>query len=377
MIQFIKGLFYDLSAKVSKMEAALNGPNIHPEMDADFLAKTVHALASVKMHILSIIASGELDLETLAPNNIFRYNTLSDHVIELEIFRYLIIVHYGEPEVYFKKKIHRIYDEINCLQLPPLITTISNSENYYWALPAYVVIAVPKDEEQNLLNLPDLFHEMGHLIESQYGSYLRGDIEQRVRDYFNDEIDRVDEQERGDVLKEFYGQKLAFWLEAWIMEFICDLIATYLVGPAYAWTNLKITTVSSGQDEVFEIESASHPSDESRMRAIFCMLKKLGHTEELGKIEQSWEAFKSVTNNPVPQGYNATFPQHLIERLTENVLIACQNIDLRCYRDQLAEHEAPISKMLNEAWMELFERPETFQQWEANKIDELKASFAK
>ena len=33
------------------------------------------------------------------------------------------------------KKKNRIFTEINCLQKQPIVTTISNSENYYWALP--------------------------------------------------------------------------------------------------------------------------------------------------------------------------------------------------------------------------------------------------
>ena len=102
------------------------------------------------------------------------------------------------------------------------------------------------------------------------------------------------------------------------MEFTCDFIATYLVGPAYAWTNLKLTTLSSGKDRIYA-DSPSHPSDESRMRAIFFMLKLMGHTAELTQIEESWKEFLAASNNPIPSNYNFIFPQSIIEQLAKNV----------------------------------------------------------
>jgi hypothetical protein len=82
----------------------------------------------------------------------------------IEIYRYQVILKYGKAESYLNKKIKLIYDEIKCLQSVPLVTTINNSDEYYWVHPQYEIIAVPTGEEKSLLNLPDLYHEIGHLI---------------------------------------------------------------------------------------------------------------------------------------------------------------------------------------------------------------------
>src|SRR5205823_3133932 len=101
---------------------------------------------------------------------------------------------------------------------------------------------------------------------------------------------RVLLEQRPVSLITFYREKNSWWLSSWIMEFTCDLVATYLVGSAYAWTNLKLTTLSSGKNRVYH-DSPSHPSDEARMRTIFYMLNKMGLTEDVEQLEISWNKF--------------------------------------------------------------------------------------
>ena len=374
MILFVKGIFYDQSNRIAKMLSDLASPDINSEMDRPFLEKTVQMLEDLNAEIQVLTNSGDLDIDALTPYNIIRYNTFHERLLMIELFRYLVIINYGKPEEYFKRKINRIYTEINCLQKQPIVTTISNSENYYWALPTYDIIAVPTGEERNLLNLPDLYHEMGHLIYNQYEAYLKGNVEVNINKYYNDEIQRVHTEQRDPKLIPVYLEKNLRWINGWIMEFTCDFIATYLVGPAYAWTNLKLTTLSSGKDRIYE-DSPSHPSDEARMRAIFFMLKTIGHTTEVAQIESSWQEFLTATNNPIPANYDYVFPQHLIKELAMNVFTGCQTIDLRMYSDQVTKFSNPISKILNDAWHELFNNPMTFHKWEEERIKEIGVSL--
>lgn len=367
MISFVKGIIFDQANKILKLLQDLKTKPISPDLDSGFLAKTIMMLQELLADIESLAESGDLDLDALNSNNIIKYNTYHERLLNIELFRYLIIMNYGEPEIYFKKKIVRIYKEINSLQSPPLITTISNSENYYWALPSYDIIAVPTGEERSLLNLPDLYHEMGHLIYNQSDYYLKQDIEDIIDRYYRDESQRVINEDRPSFLIGFYREKYSAWVNAWIMEFTCDLIATFLVGPAYAWTNLKLTTLSSADDRIFQ-DSASHPSDESRMRAIFYMLKKMGHNTEVTELEKNWSEFLTVTNNPVPQYYAYVFPQHIIEQLADYVFEGCKAIDLKVYSEQVAEFTNPIPKILNDAWLQILNHPESFQEWEKDQI---------
>lgn len=370
MIVFIKGIFYDQTSRITKMLSDLISPVLSIEMDKAFLDKTIQMLDELKKEIQSLLNSGDLDVEGLASYNIIRYNTFHERLMMIELFRYLVIVNYGPPEEYFKKKINRIYKEVNCLQKQPIVTTISNSENYYWALPTYDIIAVPTGEERNLLNLPDIYHEMGHLIYNQYEPYLKKKIEELIGQYYQAEIQSVVDLDRDPQLITFFRDKNAKWVSGWVMEFTCDFIATYLVGPAYAWTNLKLTTLSSSKDRIYT-DSPSHPSDESRMRGIFFILHLMGHDVELIQIQQYWDEFLNVTGNPVPGNYHFTFPQQLIEQLGRNVFEGSQSIDLRMYTDQVKEFGNPISKILNDAWQELFNNPVNFPSWEQDRINQI------
>jgi hypothetical protein len=370
MISFVKGIFYDQANRISKMLLDLTSSSINKEIDKDFLDRTVEMLQELNADIQLLVNSGDLDIDALASYNIIKYNTFHERLLTIELFRYLVIINYGQPEEYFKKKVNRIYKEINCLQKQPIITTISNSENYYWALPTYDIIAVPTGEERNLLNLPDLYHEMGHLIYNQYDSYLVGGITNKINQFYQDEIQAVVNDQRDPKLITFYRDKNARWINGWIMEFTCDFIATYLVGPAYAWTNLKLTTLSSGKDRVF-MDSQSHPSDEARMRGIFYMLRLMGHTKEVEQIETSWQEFLNATNNPIPVQYDRVFPTPIIEQLAKNAFDGCMSIDLRIYNDQVTKFTNPISKILNDAWLELFNNPDGFHAWEEVRIKEI------
>ena len=375
MIFFLKGLFFDQASKISKMMEELNASTISPEIDSAFLQKTKDLLHELYQETQLLIGSGDLDIESLASNNIIRYNTIHEKILNIELFRFLVIINYDEPEIYFKKKITKIYEEINCFfQNPPIITTISNSDDYFWAFPGYDIIAVPNGEQRNLLNLPDLFHEMGHLFFSQYEKFLIGKINKAIEEFYNKEIIRVDSEQRAQTLKGFYREKLVRWANAWVMEFSCALIATYLAGPAYAWTNLKICTLSSGHSNIYN-DSAKHPSDEARMRAICYLLSKMGHSTEVNEIYAAWDKFLKATNNPVPANYGDIFPKNLLEELAESVYEGCKKIDLRIYSDQLSKYDQPISKILNDAWMKLFEDPDHFADWEKQRIGEINASL--
>jgi hypothetical protein len=370
MTLFFNGIFADQANAALKMLARLRGNDIHKDMDKDFLSRTIQFLDTLHGDIMKLLQSGDLAIPQLTSSNIVKYNTFTERLQTIELFRYLPIVNYGGPEIYFKKKISRIYEEINCLQKKPIITTISNSESYYWALPSYNIIAVPTGEEKNLLNLPDLYHEIGHLVEMQYRHDFRDEFIPILDGFYRDEEQRVVDEQRDPALVPFYREKRANWINGWIMEFTCDFIATFLVGPAYAYTNLKICTLSSGKDRIYA-DFPSHPSDEARMRAIFYMLHQLNFGKEVRDIDALWQEFLRHVNNPMPTNYAYIFPQKLIEALGQTILKACQRVDLRSYPDQLKKFDSPISRILNDAWVEVLGNSALYKTWEEQRIGEI------
>lgn len=372
MIPFIKGLIHDLLNRSEKLLSKLESPGLFPEIDADFLGNTIRLLRGLQFDINELINSGDLEIDYLLRNLIPRYNTLSERLMSIELFRYLVIIHYGEPEVYFKRLIYRIYQEAGSMQKEPVVSTISNPDSYYWAFPAHDIIAVPNGEEKTLLTLPDIYHEIAHLIYSQSQEYLVKDIDQKIERYYAGELQRVVDEERPEALKIYLEEHKKLWQGAWVMEFTCDLIATYLVGPAYGLANLKLCTISSSEKKIYEDDSINHPSDESRMRAIFKMLELTGQVAEKEELEIKWADFLTAANNPVSTDYNYAFPDEIIDQLAAYVLKGCQVIALRSYPEQVAKLNMPVAQVLNQAWQEVMHNPLQFEEWEIQQIAILK-----
>jgi len=69
MISFLKGLFFDQASKISKMMEELNSSTISPEIEDNFLQKTKDLLHELFQEIQHLIASGDLDIESLASDS--------------------------------------------------------------------------------------------------------------------------------------------------------------------------------------------------------------------------------------------------------------------------------------------------------------------
>lgn len=372
MISFIKSLFVDLNNSIDKMLSHLDSLNDLSSVGKDFKEKTVMSLVELKTKIDAIIKSGILEVDGFISNNIITYNSINNSFMEIELFRFQAISKYGKAEKFFDALIHKVYNEIECLQSVPFLSTISNSDTYYWAYPKYNMIALPQGEEKNLLNLSDLYHEIGHLIYQQSGDFLVGEHIPNMQKYYGLEKQRM--KDDGDLaFVDDIDEAISFWNSSWSEEFACDLIGTYLVGPAYAWTNMKLSTVSSSYNAVYSEPNMfrEHPPDEARMRAIFTMLKMNGFTTELDEIEQAWNKFLNETQNSKPGGYDLIFSDDMIRSITNNVFKGCQNIGLRSYQEQLRLPSKSVSSLINDAWVHIRRSQSTFGVWEADQLEKL------
>lgn len=161
-------------------------------------------------------------------------------------------------------------------------------------------------------------------------------------------------------------------------ELTCDLIAAFLVGPAYGWSNMKVCTVSSGANEIFGYGKMfrEHPPDEVRMRAILKMLCLIGCETEAQSIQAVWNNLLDVTQNEKPDNYDEIFSDSLIDSITKNVFEGCSNIALRNYPQQKADTTRPVSLIINEAWAKIREDSEGYNQWESDQIINLQSRMS-
>ena len=363
MSKFVRGLFTDLHIKIDKMITILNGITMSRRIASNFKMETVNLLNDIRAKITTLNNKGYLNSPVHTRNMIISYRSLTNDVMDIELYRYLAIVNYREQvDGNFEELLARIYKEIGSLQTCPFISTFSNSDTYYWAEIGSGMIALPYGEERNILNLSDLYHEIGHFLYDQHNIDFVADLPARIDAFYK--------QKHGTFA--LATDALNRWETTWMEEFACDLIATFLTGPAYAWTNLKITAASSVLNVFGKPTLKSvHPANEARMRAIFAMLRLTNHNTELAQIESSWEDFLRNIRIKPPVNFYDIYPQDFIDRLAQSVFEGCRNIGLRSYDEQLALPSPAVSLALNEAWHIIHTSPDDFKNWEEGKVAEL------
>jgi hypothetical protein len=374
VINFVKALYADLDQRIDLMVAELRRGNRHADIEKRFIEGTIKMLTQLQSDLVNDLSSGVLELETALPNNLLKYNKSHRAYKAIHSYRFLALKNYGDAEVFLFRLITRIYDEHRLKSVPPIVSTISNQDDYYWAHPFFEIIALPSGEEKSLLNLPDLTHEIGHLLYDQFLGKCVENSRVSIEAHYDAELLRVYNDGLGDEFKSLLTDAQADWDNAWIVEFACDLIGTYMTGGAYAWTNLKIVSTGHGSAKIYQYYD-SHPADEARMRIIIMMLEKLGLHQDAGEVQAAWDMFLQDTKPFEPANYELVYPDTLLKQLVDEVYQFFHNADLASYPELKGRTPKAICEILNDAWHHAQNNPFTYQQFEQDRILELKVAF--
>jgi len=327
----------------------------------------------IRNTLQNALDTGVLEFEYLANNNLYHFNRANREFSNIHSYRYLPLKHYHDPEAYFYRVISKVYDEHRISAKPPIVSTISNHDSYYWAVPYYEIIALPAGEERSLLNLPDMYHEIGHLLHSMFKGKSCETSSQAVDKHFAKEIVRVKNEGLEQYLDPLTRAKF-LWQRKWIEEFTCDLIGTYMTGAAYAWTNLKLLSTGHGSAIIYS-DNDTHPADEARMTIIIMMLDKLGLKTEKDKVEEEWKIFLKDTEPFKPSDYNLLYPQKLLAQIVEEFFTFYQNADLASYPELVKTGTESVAQLLNEAWEQARMKPMAYSAYEIAAINKLRKEF--
>ena len=256
----------------------------------------------------------------------------------------------------------------------PIISAFS--KGYYWSQPVFNLMGAPVLEEHSLLGLPDLFHELGHVVLFQCGDNFLADFRKQLHDHYSKERRNIRDEQKPQEYEEIIVRVQEQWKDEWTSEFASDMIATFLVGSAYGWANLRLCS-SSLSDDVFwpgpTDDASTHPSDDARTKAIIDMLNLLGLKSDAAQIEERWHDYVRLTNHSAPFDYALCYPAVLLEKLAKAVFIGCAELGLKPFTSQSQMHSSVnIPILLNEAWQEFLKEPEKYPNWEANRLSELR-----
>jgi hypothetical protein len=272
--------------------------------------------------------------------------------------------------------VERIANEIGFPLLPPVATLLS--QGYFHIYPRLNLLCLPLVEAAFLLHLPDLYHELGHLLEFERHDPRTKPFHQAldrasssIAGYLADEL-KLEGRRRGPAEFSFYLQQWwRCWAESWLVELFCDLFAVYTVGPAFAWANLHLLA-KRGADlfAVPTLVPSTHPADDARMKVMLYGLKVTGFNHELSDIEHRWDELVSISGSKPEPEYFRCFPDDILRSVAS---LAFDGISGMGCRMAVPATKDPIYTILNEAWAQFWNHPDEYPEWEGASISRLRS----
>lgn len=270
--------------------------------------------------------------------------------------------------------VQKIRKEIDYpLRLPPAVTTISRDYFYVHTRFNFNLICVPPGERHSLLHLPDLYHELAHplLIEkdpSQIRVFQEAltKIRDLVLSHFVEEIDARSRRRGPDLYKKQPELWLQNWYRSWSTEFLCDLFATYTLGPAFVWAHYHLCAKKTVDPfETPSTDQTTHPADDVRMMLMLFALDRIGFTDVANTIEGRWTELIESSSSTKESEYLQCYPRKIIGQIEDIGYGAVLNMKLRVAAQNTTGY---VHTILNKAWQEFWKDQQSYSDWEREQV---------
>jgi len=300
-----------------------------------------------------------LEDPALAQVHYDEYAKLNRTLVSLEQFELPALMRWAGHDREITQMCSAFLDQIGWPFPLPLVATVSHE--YYVALPSRSIIYVPENENERLLAIGDLAHELGHIV-------LEREMSKLVRDTPNHIMALA--AALASASSEPSGRAFEVgttWVK-WLPEFICDAVATYLTGPAFPLQNLRLCGMQNVLLEAFDVDDGrSHPPDDARMQLALQMLRILAMGEHATAIGELWDEAVAVTAAVPDTSYTEMFPAELLEVVARNVNAGCSELGLRPYDPGLTEG-CDVARLAAAAWEQLLADPAGYAEWERERL---------
>jgi hypothetical protein len=363
----LKGLGFDLQQRCLAIRRVLESKGFSYEIK-DYVKEIYDKTDQIQQEIEVLLNDPDLGNTKLLSNQFFALNRLAEKLSEIEWYPLPAITRYNDIDHYLGYVCALLAHQVRYPLQIPLVSGFSS--NYYGVIPHYRLIKVPVAEHLFLLGLPDLCHELGHILFSNYTGEFLGNFFSDLSSYIQSEKQRKIREGAPPDYQMLYDRLETEWKDRWTTEFVSDMIAVFMVGPAFGHTHLRLCC---GLDpNIFWPgfgEPSTHPSGESRLRAILAMLRRIGLDEDSIIIQDRWLKYLSAIGRKKPTEYDHCYPDVLIELLVREVHNGCVKIGLISYKDQQASgNDINLSALLNEAWTTLLANPQGYAEWESGQV---------
>jgi hypothetical protein len=360
----LRALFSDLEIRCDVLLGNLPASSEEP------VAKRVAELSTKVTMVRSEAAANlrsALENPSLAQVHYDDYAKLNRTLVSVEQFELPAIMRWGEPDREITEMCTAFLGQVGWPFTHPLVATVSHE--YYVALPSRSIVYVPENENERLLAVGDLAHELGHIVLERETSRLVRDTPSHIMALAGTLAASSSEPSR----RAF--EVGTTWVK-WLTEFICDSVATYLTGPAFPLQNLRLCGMQNVLLEAFNIDDGrSHPPDDARMQLALQTLRGLRMEEQATQIGELWVEAVAVTGAVPDAAYTEMFPAELLETVARNVHTGCAELGLRAYDPAITE-SCDVARMAAAAWEQLLADPAGYAAWERERLAACRPSWA-
>lgn len=369
--EFFSGQVRLLLKRCHTLLERLNSLNNLPDELQPYVQELGGTISKIATGIRKLLDDPDFGAEPLLVNQFDDYKRFAELVNILEWHPVALLDHYNDRDHYFYLFAKQFCEQVQYPYQSPLVNAHSNE--YFSSLAAVNMVSVPLCEDRHLLAVPDFVHEVGHIVFMQVWKQLVQQFTQYFHPYIEGQKIKAANQSSPQAYQDYFDLLDKSW-ERYVQEFFCDVFATYLVGPAYGWSHLRLV-LSSQSGELYHPsfgETGTHPADESRMRLILLTLEEMGADTEARMINDQWKAFTSVVVDKPDGEYGFCYPEDILQKLSRQVLKVCRELDLIPFFDQPKdEHNLP--SLMQAAWEQFHSDPRTYPEWEMKKTDALKS----
>ena len=272
------------------------------------------------------------------------------------------IVRYNKSDLFFTNLAEVLWEETNLPDMPPIAVT--STSDYFCTLAPLGIIFSPPSTEYNLLIIPDLYHEFGHIVHETnklFGTRFNTELKAHIEHITN----QVRRHSR-PILQQTIDDITEVWIRRWAEEVACDTLATMIIGPAYGWCNLQLCLQNSNAFS----STGAHPADAARTDHILKILRRQGYSSEADKIKHIWDQYIEITQQTLTGNYQDYHPQSLFTAIMEDVEAEISRNGFFGIKD-----DCQTIKMLNEAWALFNQDNQKYRDWELRTIETLKIAL--
>jgi len=373
MKNFVRGLILDLRNRCDVLLAEIEDEKVHHDLK-EYAEKIRNRIDLTRGTLNNLLGRLESPSAAYSARNVFF--DFKERSYEIQFHEYISvpsITRYQEPDKYFNRLLRLSCEQIGFPLALPVGSALGQS--YYYSYPSQDIIFGPFLQVHSLLNLPDMFHEIGHIIYNNYKEFFEKPFNDVCSRYFSEQKEEAQRLKRGPGFITMISMLEDKWKGDWLGEFTCDIMGTYLVGKAYAWANFYLCAHTHSSDNVFlpgidAFLATVHPSDESRMRAILLCLRNMIPTLSMDELVEEWGEYISALGVTKPDNYNFFYPDELIETLVQLVIKRCEEIGLISFiENHQGRHNPNIVETINTAWMEFRSNPDSYINWEKGNLE--------